>query len=321
MFAIIVALVAGTVLMTAGCAKKETKVTLSVATGGTGGVYYIYGGGLANVITKNVPNVEATAEVTSASVDNAKLIQGGKADVAFMMADVAYDASKGQGQFAQTGKVSLRTLGVLYSNYTHLVVLDGSPIQKVSDLKGKKVSTGSPGSGTEVLANRILEAGGLNPDKDITRERLGVSESAGALKDRKIDAFFWSGGLPTAAILDLASTPGIKIRLVSQQDELKKMTEKYGPIYFNLVVPKGTYKGFDQDTNVVGVANVLVVSDKMKDDLAYKLIKVMFDKQADLVAVHAEAKNLKLQSAVVGSPIDFHPGAIKYYTEKGVWKK
>ena len=317
---IVLSLVAGTALL-AGCAKKPEKVNLSVATGGTGGVYYIYGGGLANVITKNVANVEATAEVTSASVDNAKLIKSGKADLAFMMADVAYDASKGTGKFTDTGKISLRSLGVLYSNYTHIVVLDGSPIQKVADLKGKKVSTGSPGSGTEVLANRILEAAGLNPAKDIIPERLGVAESAGALKDRKIDAFFWSGGLPTAAVLDLASTPNIKIRLLPQQDELKKMIEKYGPIYFNLVVPKGTYKGFDQDVNVVGVANILVVSDKMKDDLAYKLIKVMFDKQADLVAVHAEAKNLTLKSGVVGSPIDFHPGAIKFYTEKGVWKK
>jgi len=298
-----------------------TKAKLSIATGGTGGVYYVYGGGLANLITKNLPNAEATAEVTSASVDNAKLIQAGKADLALMMGDVAYDAANGRGKFEATGKAPLRALAVLYSNYTHIVVLDGSGIKKVADLRGKKVSTGAPGSGTEVIANRVLEAAGINPDKDIVRERLGVTESAGALKDRKIDAFFWSGGLPTAAILDLAATPGIKIRLLSHEEELQKMVNKYGPIYFKLTIPKGVYKGFDEDVAVSGVANLLVVNEKMNPDLAYSIVKLMFDKKSDLVAVHKEAENLKLETATVGSSVDFHPGAIKFYQEKGVWKK
>lgn len=302
-------------------AAPATKAKLSIATGGTGGVYYVYGGGLANLITKNLPNAEATAEVTSASVDNAKLIQAGKADLALMMGDVAYDAANGRGKFEATGKAPLRALAVLYSNYTHIVVLDGSGIKKVADLKGKKVSTGAPGSGTEVIANRVLEAAGINPDKDIVRERLGVTESAGALKDRKIDAFFWSGGLPTAAILDLAATPGIKIRLLSHEEELQKMVNKYGPIYFKLTIPKGVYKGFDEEVAVSGVANLLVVNEKMNPDLAYSIVKLMFDKKSDLVAVHKEAENLKLETATVGSSVEFHPGAIKFYQEKGVWKK
>ncbi|MCL4424411.1 MAG: TAXI family TRAP transporter solute-binding subunit [Firmicutes bacterium] len=297
------------------------KAKLSIATGGTGGVYYVYGGGLANLITKNLSNAEATAEVTSASVDNAKLLQSGKADLAFMMGDVAYDAANGKGKFEATGKAPLRSLAVLYSNFTHIVVMDGSGIKKVADLKGKKVSTGSPGSGTEVIANRVLEAAGLNPDKDIVRERLGVTESAGALKDRKVDAFFWSGGLPTAAILDLAATPGIKIRLLPHEEELKKMADKYGPIYFKLVIPKGTYKGFDEDVPVSGVANLLVVNEKMNPDLVYSIVKLMFDKKSDLVVVHKEAENLKLETATTGSSLEFHPGAVKFYQEKGVWKK
>lgn len=294
---------------------------LSIVTGGTGGVYYPYGGGLAKVLSSNIPGVEATAEVTAASVDNVKLINDGKADLAFIMADVGYDAIQGTGQFKDVGKVPLRTLAVLYGNYMHIVTLDGSGINSVTDLKGKKVSTGAPGSGTEVKGNRVLEAYGIDPAKDIQRERLGVAESAAALKDRKIDAFFWDGGLPTASILDLGATPGIKIKLLSHEDAIKKMVEKYGPSYFPLTIPKGTYPNQDQDVVVAGVANLLVVHEKMDAKLAYDITKVLFDKKEDLVRVHKEAEKLSPEAAVVGSPVEYHPGAIKFYTEKGVWKK
>jgi len=178
---------------------------LSIATGGTGGVYYPMGGGMASVISKYVPYIEATAEVTSASVDNCLLIRGKKADLAFSMADTAWDAYSGQAMFKQ--KIPLRTVAVLYPNNMHIVALEGKGIEKVSDLKGKRVSTGAPGSGTEVMALRVIQAYGLNPDKDLRRDKLSATEPAGALKDGKIDAFFWVGGLPTAAVLDLAASP------------------------------------------------------------------------------------------------------------------
>src|SRR5258706_14935199 len=156
--------------------------------------------------------MQATAEVTGGSVANLQLIGTGKPYVAFTMADATLDAYKGQDRF--TGKpVSVRTLMILYPNRMHVVSIEGTGVTKMSDLKGKRVSTGSGGSATEVMAFRVIEAAGLDKDKDMKRERLGVAESVSALKDRKIDAFFWVGGLPTAAVTDLTSTPGVKIKI------------------------------------------------------------------------------------------------------------
>ncbi len=311
------------VLFLSVSAGAQTKtVRLSVATGGTGGVYYVFGGGIAQVISKNIPNVDATAEVTAASVDNCKLIQAQKADLALIMADVGYDAFKGLGRFkAAPGAIPVRTVAVLYSNYMHFVALEGSGIKSMPDLRGKRVSTGAPGSGTEVKALRVLESYGINPEKDLKRERLSVAESAGALKDRKVDAFAWDGGLPTAAILDLAATPGIKIRLLNNAEHLDMLTQKYGPVYFKLVIPKTAYPNMDADVTVAGVANLLICNEKMPTDLAYQIIKVLLEKQPDLVAVHKEAAHFTLQSAAVGSSIPFHPGAVKYFQEKGIKMK
>ena len=190
---------------------------ISIATGGTGGVYYPLGGGLANVLSKTIPGLQATAEVTGGSVDNLKLINSGGSDVAFSMVDAALDAYKGQDKFKGT-EVPVRTLMVLYPNQMHVVSIEGTGIEKMSDLKGKRVSTGSGGSATEVMAFRVIEAAGLDKDKDMKRERLGVAESVNALKDRKIDAFFWVGGLPTSAVTDLGATPGVKIKLIDHGD-------------------------------------------------------------------------------------------------------
>jgi TRAP transporter TAXI family solute receptor len=294
---------------------------LSIATGNTGGVYYPYGGGLAKVISQSIPNVDATAEVTNASVDNLKLIQQGKVDIAFSLTDTLDDAVKGKGPFAKTGAVHARTLAVLYPNYTHVVSLEGKGINRIADMKGKVVSVGSPGSGTEVIALRMLRAAGLDPDKDIRKQSLSVNVSVDALKDGKIDAFFWSGGLPTASVLDLASTQGITAKLIPNDDILPALQAAYGPtLYFKLVIPGGSYPGVTQDCAVVGVANALIVEDTMSDDLAYELTKVLFDKKADLAAIHPEAKKLDVATAVEGSPAEFHPGAVRYYRERGAWK-
>ncbi len=299
-------------------AQAQTKsIRISIATGGTGGVYYPLGGGMANVISKNIPNVEATAEVTSASVDNCKLIQAGKADLALIMADVGYDALKGMEKFKASGPIPVRTVVVPYSNHMHFVTIEGSGIKSMKDLKGKRVSTGSPGSGTEVKAMRVLESFGINGEKDIKRERLGVAESAGALKDRKIDAFAWDGGLPTAAVLDLAATPGVKIKVLSNAEHLSFLNQKYGPVYFKLLIPKAIYPGMEADAEVVGVANLLICHEKMDPGLAYNITKVLLEHQPELVAVHKEAQHLTLATATVGSPVPFHPGAIKYFQEKG----
>lgn len=291
---------------------------ISIATGGTGGVYYPMGGGLAAILSKYVPGMQATAEVTGGSVDNLKLIDSGKPYVGFSMADAAQDAAKGEDKF-KGRKVPLRTLAVLYPNRMHVVTVEGTKIAKFSDLKGRRVSTGSPGSATEVMAFRLLEAAGIDKDKDIRRERLGAAESANAMKDGKIDAFFWVGGLPTAAVQDLANTPGTKIKLVDHADLVAKMNQKYGNLYIEDVIPKTAYHGMDADNHQATVNNILVVNASMDDKTAYNIVKTIFDKQPELVAVHKEAMNIKLENQKTGaSPIPFHPGAVKYFAEKGI---
>ena len=298
------------------CADRGGAQFLSIATGGTGGVYYPYGGGLAKVLNENLPSVRATAEVTAASVDNLKLIRDGKADIAFVLADTLADAVNGQGAFE--GKpVPVASLAVLYSNYTHIATLAQSGMTKVSDLRGKTVSTGSPGSGTEVIALRVLRAAGLDPETDVTRQGLGVSEPAGALKDGKIDAFFWSGGLPTAAVQDLAHSQGISLRLLPSVDLVPVLQREHGPLYFPLEIPAGAYRGIVAPVGVVGVANVLVVSRSMPDQLAYDITRILFEKQPELAAIHPEARNLSLDTAAQGSPAPYHAGAVRYFKERG----
>ncbi|NWF92832.1 MAG: TAXI family TRAP transporter solute-binding subunit [Syntrophaceae bacterium] len=312
-------LILGTILVLVfsfSFAYAQKSVRLSIATGGTGGVYYPLGGGMANILSKYIPYVEATAEVTSASVDNCLLVGAGKADLALIMADVGWDAYQGKGKFK--AKIPLRAIAVLYPNNMHIVTLEGTGIENVSDLKGRRVSTGSPGSGTEVKALRVLEAYGLDPDKDMKRDRLGASESAGALKDRKIDAYFWDGGIPTASVTDLAATPGIKIKLIGHEDAIPKMREKYGPIYVKGIIPAKSYPGQTVDVPIAVVWNLLVCHEKMKGDVAYDIIKTLFGYKLDLTNVHREARWLSLERQVGGSPFPFHPGVIRYLGEKGL---
>src|SRR5215472_10939882 len=281
-------------LLVAGAALAQQKA-IAIGTGGTGGVYYPLGGGLANVLSKNLPGVQATAEVTGGSVDNLKLIGSGQSELAFSMADAALDALNGEDKF-KSGKIPVRTLMVLYPNRMHVVTIDGTGIEKMSDLKGKRVSTGSPGSATEVMAFRVIEAAGLDKDKDMRRERLGVAESVNAIKDRKIDAFFWVGGLPTAAVTDLGATPGVKIKLIDHSDVVDKMNAKYGKLYVTDTIPAKIYPGQETDNKISTVWNILVANAKMADKVAYDIVKTFIEKRDELAIVHAEAKNITLEN-------------------------
>src|SRR5467141_733900 len=303
--------------MVAGVAIAQIKA-ISIATGGTGGVYYPLGGGLANLLSKTIPNLQATAEVTGGSVDNLKLINSGQSELAFVMADAALDALNGEDKFKGT-KVPVRTLMVLYPNQMHVVTIEGTGIDKMADLKGKRVSTGSPGSATEVMAFRVIEAAGLDKDKDMKRERLGVAESVNAIKDRKIDAFFWVGGLPTAAVTDLGATPGVKLKLVDHSDVVEKMNAKHGKLSAASLIKAGVYPSQDKDNKNTVVWNILVANASLSDEMAYKVVKTMIEKKADLVAVHQEAKSFSLDNQIKSnSSIPWHPGAVKYFAEKGV---
>ena len=291
---------------------------LSIATGGTGGVYYPLGGALAAALQKNIPGLTATAEVTGGSVDNLKLIGSGKPYVAFAMTDASLDAYNGEDKF-KGQKVAMKTLMVLYPNRMHVVSVEGKGINKMADLKGKRVSTGSPGSATEVMAFRVIEAAGLDKDKDMKRERLGAAESTNAIKDGKIDAYFFVGGLPTAAVTDLANTPGTKIKMVDHSETVAAMNKKYGNLYVEDSIPKAMYRGMEADNKQATVMNILVAPDSMDEKTAYNIVKTIFDKKADLVAAHKEAENFKLETQTnAATPIPFHPGAIKYFAEKGI---
>lgn len=302
-------------LALAGAAQAQN---ISIATGGTGGVYYPLGGGLAALLSKKVPGMTATAEVTGGSVANMQLIGTGKPYLAFTQADAAIDALKGQDKF--TGKpIPVRALAVLYPNRMHVVSIEGTGVTKIQDLKGKRVSTGSGGSATEVFAFRVIEAAGLDKDKDMRRDRLGVAESVNALKDRKIDAFFWVGGLPTGAVTDLANSPGVKIQMIDIAHLVPEMAKKHGNIYIKDVIPQRMYKGMAADNQAATVTNLLAVHQNMDDKTAYTITKTMFENVVDLVRVHAEAVNIKLENQKAeNSSIPWHPGAIKYYAERGI---
>jgi TRAP transporter TAXI family solute receptor len=291
---------------------------ISIATGGTGGVYYPLGGGMAAVLSKNIPGLQATAEVTGGSVDNLKLISTGKPYLGMVMSDAAQDALRGVDKF-NGNKVPLKTLMVMYPNRMHVVSIEGKGVSKMSDLKGKRVSTGAPGSATEVMAFRLIEAVGLDKDKDMKRERLSVAESVNALKDGKIDAFFWVGGLPTAAVTDLANTPGTKIKMIDHAEAVAAMNKKYGNLYIEDVIDKSIYKGMDADNKQATVMNILVAHENLDEKTAYNIVKTVFEKKDDLIAVHKEASNFRLDSQKASaSPIPFHPGAIRFYAEKGI---
>ncbi|HEX4763871.1 MAG TPA: TAXI family TRAP transporter solute-binding subunit [Usitatibacter sp.] len=314
--AALVAAVAAFGLATAGAQDKKARI--SIGTGGTGGVYYPLGGGLAAILSKYVPGIDATAEVTAGSIANLQLIDGGKSELGFTMADAAWDAYNGLDKFSGK-KIPLRTLAVFYPNRMHVVTVEGTGITRFADLKGKRVSTGAPVSGTEVMSMRLLEAYGLDPNKDVTRERLSVAESVNALKDGKIDALMWVGGVPTPSITDLAATPGKKIRLIDHGDGAENMRKKYGPIYVKNKILANAYPGDDRDTTNVDVWNLLVVPEKADEQLVYNIVKTLFEKKEELVRVHKDAQFLSLDNQTSGaSPLPFHPGAVRYFKEKGL---
>jgi TRAP transporter TAXI family solute receptor len=295
------------------------KARLVIGTGGTGGVYFPYGGGLARIITAKMPNTEMTAEVTGGSVDNMKLISNGDADLGMTTADSAFDAFNGTDVYKDTGKIPACAIASLYQSYIHIISLTDSNIKTVQDMKGKRVSIGSAGSSTEGAADRILEVAGLDPRRDITRDNLGVAESVAALKDRKIEAMFWIGGLPTAAVTDLVTTPGMRATFIPGQPYIQPLNAKFGPLYTPFALPRATYAGLESDVPGIGIANILFVNANMNEEMVGTILKTIFDNLAEVSQIHPEAKSLTLKDAATPTSIPFHPGAIKFYQERGVW--
>jgi hypothetical protein len=226
---------------------------------------------------------------------------------------------KGQGAFRDGGPARLRALAALIDNFTHVATFAGLGLASLADLRGRVVSVGAPGSGTETIALRILEAAGIDPQRDIRRQGLGVNASVDALKDGKLDAFFWSSGVPAGSILDLAATPGRRLLLLPNHAVLPELERRFGELYAAGSIPREAYAGLEADVPVVAVKSLLAVSESMDEELAYRLTRTLFERREDLVAIHPEARHLTLEQAVKGSPAPFHPGAIRYYQEKGAW--
>ena len=305
-----VGLAAVSALTLGGVAQAQN---ISIGTGGTGGVYYPLGGGFAAALSKHVPGMQATAEVTGGSVSNLQLIGTGKPYIGLSMVDAAKDAMNAEGKFKE--KINLRTLLVLYPNRMHVVTTTATGIKSLKDLKGKRMSVGSIGSATEVMTSRLLEAAGV----EVKRERLSVAESVNALKDGKIDAFSWVGGLPTAGVTDLASTPGITIQMIDHTEAIPAMVKKYGNLYYADVIPKDTYKGMAADNKIASIANILVASADMSDETAYKIVKTILEKRDELKLVHKAAGEIvPANQKNAATPVAFHPGALKYFKEKGI---
>ena len=302
----------------AGSASAQQKVTISIATGPTGGVYYPLGGGIANVLSKYVPGYSANVESTAGSVANLQLMTQKKSELALSMADAAWDGYRAQGKFSGA-EVPVRALMVAYPNRMHVVTVEGRGINSFADLKGKRVSTGAPNSATELMTQRLLEAYGMDWTKDLRRERLTPEKSADAIKDNKLDAFFFVVGIPTSSVTDLAATPGTKIKLVDHADAVEKMVQKHGPLYVRDIIPANSYPGQDKVNHVATVWNLLVAHKDIPDQVAYNILKAIFDKKDELILVHKEAANfdVKTQSKAAAT-IPYHPGAIKYFAEKGV---
>ncbi|MDG1863267.1 MAG: TAXI family TRAP transporter solute-binding subunit [Yoonia sp.] len=305
-------LAAATLVLAAAPAFAQEQ--LSIATGGTGGVYYPIGGGLAEIINNHVEGYAATAEVTGASVENMGLIATGDADVALALADTVQQAYTGTGRFEGQQLPMVRSMGVAYANMVQIVALEGSGITSLQDLVGKRVSIGAPGSGTEVNAEQILTANGISYD-DIEEQRLNFNETADALANGDIDAGFWSVGAPTSSILNLATTNSIVIIALSQEE--LAASSAANSVFATTTLVGGTYAGVDDDITVIGVPNVLVVSSEMSDDLAYAITSAMFENIAELQAVHPAANETTVELALSASPIPLHPGAIRYFEETG----
>lgn len=287
---------------------------ISIATGGTGGVYYPYGGGLAEIWTRHVPGVKAVAEVTGASIENIRLVNKGESLIGAVMNDAAYQAYYAEGRFKGKPQKIL-SMFQMYPHHYHVVAMKGAGIKTIYDIKGKRVSVGAPGSGTEFKTDLIFKVLGISYN-DFKVYRLSFTEQANALKDGIIDVGIWDVAAPTSSIMDLATTRDIVIISFSDED-VKKIVQTY-PFYSSFVMPAGIYKGQDYPVKNPSVWNTVICNPDVSEDLVYKLVKAVFQHKNYLEKIHPFAKYTTPENSILASPIPLHPGAIKYYRELGL---
>jgi uncharacterized protein len=286
-----------------------TDTRIGIATGNATGVYFALGNAYAEQISEATGGkVRANAAETGASLQNIQQVVAGTYTVAFSLADTAADAVQGTGGF-DGQRQPIRALSRIYTNYTHVIARADAGITSVADMRGKRVSTGSPKSGTEVIANRLLQAAGLDPAKDVQAQRLDLAKTVDGIKDGSIDAFFWSGGLPTPGITDLFTTAGDEVVFLDVTPLLSEM-KKINPVYEEAVIPASVY-GTPADVKTIVVPNLLLVREDLDANLACVLTKVLFERQPQLAQANAAAKEISLDTARKTSPVELHRGAAK----------
>jgi TRAP transporter TAXI family solute receptor len=312
-------------LLLPGVALAGEKLSFSIVTGGTGGVWYPLGGAMGGVIGKNVPNTDATSEATTAAIDNLKLLVAGKAGMAFAYDYHAVWANEGK-MMKELGKTQpIRVVLSFYEQPLHIVTKEGTGIKSVMDLRKRRVSVGAPNSGTEEQADYVLKALGIDWNKDFTREKLGASESVAALKDGKIDAFFWSGAVPTSSIIDLSSTPGLKMVLLPVGGETADKIMKANPAVFHKTAfVRGGYSAVDQDVEAIAITAVVNAMENFPADKMYQIVSAIFANTTEISAVWKDATKLTPAKSIAQMTPDaikyLHPGAEKFFKEKGALK-
>jgi hypothetical protein len=300
-------------------AGAQERTFLTLASGSPGGAYYPLGGGMAVVIQKTVEGFRCAAESTGASVENSRLVGNGDSDMGMVMGSVGYNATQGTAPFEK--KYDLVSLFQMYPAPQHLVTTAQSRIKSIKDLRGKRVSIDVPGSGCSTMAKIILEEAGFNLEKDLKIANLSQTESVQALKDGVVDAVFFNFAYPGSAVMDLAATRDIVLIPIDQK-LADRIIKKY-PYYVKIVIPAKTYAKVDYNVLCLGDSNVLVANRKMKDDVAYKIVKAIYSNVHEgkwaLINVHPAAAQLTPANAV-NSPLPLHPGAVKYFREVGALK-
>jgi TRAP transporter TAXI family solute receptor len=311
------------VLVAAGCGTVDRVVrglpgrgpdvpagTVELATGSTQGVYYRYGTALAGVVDSELPGVRVRVRSTEGSVANLRRVAAGQSAFAFAAADAAADAVAGQGSFGSP--LPIRAVARVYDEYIHLVVRADSPLRTARDLRGRRVSVGQAGSGTEIMANRLLAVVGLDPRRDLRAAHLGIDDSATALHDGRIDAFFWQGGLPTAGVVSLAGQ--VRIRLLPLGDFAAGL-RRYSPAYRSAAVPAGSYPGVPP-VSTVALPSYIVTRADADPDLVYQLTRLLFASRERIVHTVSLAGVLDARAAIETFPLELHPGAVRYYRDR-----
>ncbi|MBS1237470.1 MAG: transporter solute receptor, family [Deltaproteobacteria bacterium] len=289
---------------------------LVLATGGTAGTYYPFGGAMAKIWNSKIKDMNVTAQTSGASAENVRLVNKKEVELALVQSDTLDFAFNATEAFKEPLK-AMNAVAVLYPEIIQVVVGAASPIKSIADLKGKKVGVGAPGSGTEANFRQLLDAYGMKKE-DVNAQFLSFSESAEAYKDKHIDAFIVTAGIPNAGIMDVATQNEIRI-LDIPADVAAKLTQKY-PFLAAVKVPANTYKGQTAEVSTVAVNAVLICGSSLSEAMVYNLTKALFENQADLASAHAKGKELNIKTAVTGVSIPYHPGAVKYYKEKGLMK-